>query len=116
MIEKAIIISISGYKLTKIEKRKLFDNYFSIFPFEVINKNSIGFDMGCGSGRWAEFIAKKVKKLNCIDPSEDAIIVAKNIPIAETKIVFSKPTKNARPYECEPSYSIIEKVISNEAS
>ena len=64
--------------LDKKELSELFNNYFSIFPFTLIDKNSEGFDMGCGSGRWAEFIAKKVKKLNCIDPSEDAIIVAKN--------------------------------------
>ena len=64
--------------LDKKELLELFNNYFSIFPFTLIDKNSEGFDMGCGSGRWAEFIAKKVKKLNCIDPSEDAIIVAKN--------------------------------------
>ena len=31
--------------------------------------------MGCGTGRWAEFVAPKVKKLHCIDPS-DAIKVA----------------------------------------
>ena len=32
--------------------------------------------MGCGSGRWAQFVAPRVKKLFCIDPSE-AINVAK---------------------------------------
>jgi ubiquinone/menaquinone biosynthesis C-methylase UbiE len=36
---------------------------------------SEGFDIGCGSGRWARFVAPKVKKLNCIDPSS-AINVA----------------------------------------
>ena len=35
------------------ELTDLFKNYFSIFPFKKINKNSVGFDMGCGSGRWA---------------------------------------------------------------
>ena len=49
--------------LKNSETEKLFNNYFQIFPFDKINKNSIGFDMGCGSGRWANFIAPKVKKL-----------------------------------------------------
>ena len=53
---------------------------------------------------------------NLDTPTITPAIVAKNIPIAETKIVFNKPTKNALPYEREPSYSIIEKVISNDAS
>ena len=39
--------------------------------------NSIGFDMGCGSGRWAKLIANKVKLLNCIDPSAVALEQAK---------------------------------------
>ena len=53
-----------------------FDKYFSIFPWEKLPEYSVGFDAGCGSGRWAQFIAPKVTKLHCIDPS-DAIDVAK---------------------------------------
>ena len=58
-------------------KRKLFNNYFDIFPFDLISENSIGFDMGCGTGRWAEFIAPKVKTLNCVDASIEALDEAK---------------------------------------
>ena len=53
-----------------------FNKYFSIFPWDLINSESEGFDMGCGSGRWAKKVALKVKRLNCIDPSE-AIEVAR---------------------------------------
>ena len=42
--------------------------------------------------------------------------MAKKIPIAETKMVFNKPTKKALAYECEPSNSIKEKAISNDDS
>ena len=31
-----------------------------------ISKSSEGFDMGCGTGRWAKFIAPKVGKLQCM--------------------------------------------------
>ena len=58
--------------------KEIWDSYFDIFPFDKINKDSEGFDMGCGSGRWANFMAPYVAKLNCIDPSEEAINVAKN--------------------------------------
>ncbi len=62
----------------KIEELKeIFNQYFHIFPLEEIKNNHIGFDFGCGSGRWAKIIAKNVKKLNCIDPSENSIKVAK---------------------------------------
>ena len=49
-----------------------FDSYFHIFPFKNL-KDKEGFDMGCGSGRWAKFVAPKVGFLNCIDPSNDAM-------------------------------------------
>ena len=43
------------------ELNKIFYDYFKIFPWGSINKNSVGFDMGCGSGRWAKIVAPKVK-------------------------------------------------------
>ena len=72
------------YNQQKINQSKLnlkaFENYFSIFPNEFLNKNAIGFDAGCGSGRWARFIAPKVKHLSCIDPSDKALkVTSKNL-------------------------------------
>lgn len=64
-------------KLKGEEHKYLFDAYFHIFPWETLPDNAQGFDMGCGSGRWALLVAPKVKKLTCIDPSIDAINVAK---------------------------------------
>jgi ubiquinone/menaquinone biosynthesis C-methylase UbiE len=59
------------------ELKKSWNQYFDIFPFEELSNDSEGFDMGCGSGRWAKFVANKVHLLNCIDPSEKALNVAK---------------------------------------
>ena len=42
------------------ERRELFDRYFSIFPWEKLGDKPVGFDMGCGSGRWAKLIAPRV--------------------------------------------------------
>lgn len=63
--------------LNSIEHNKIFEKYFSIFPWDKISHNSVGFDMGCGSGRWAKLVAPRVGTLHCIDPSS-AIEVAKN--------------------------------------
>ena len=60
-----------------IGTEKIWKTYFEIFPFDVLNSNSEGFDMGCGSGRWANFVAPMVGTLNCIDPSNEALNVAK---------------------------------------
>jgi ubiquinone/menaquinone biosynthesis C-methylase UbiE len=65
--------------LTDIEVEKIFNEYFLIFPWEKINNFSIGFDMGCGTGRWARLIAKKVGHLHCIDPSFAINIAKKNL-------------------------------------
>lgn len=56
---------------------EIFWQYFKIFPWDKLPKDAVGFDMGCGSGRWARFVAPKVHTLNCIEPS-NAIYVAKN--------------------------------------
>jgi ubiquinone/menaquinone biosynthesis C-methylase UbiE len=58
------------------EQEKIFNDYFSIFPWALLAKDAIGFDMGCGTGRWAEIVASRVKLLHCIDPSV-ALDVAK---------------------------------------
>ena len=67
------------YNYSKISYKKIknaYKQYFNIFPTNKL-KNSEGFDMGCGTGRWARILAKKVKKLNCIDGSQKALSVAK---------------------------------------
>ena len=61
------------------ELAKNFNDYFEIFPWDIIGEDSIGFDMGCGSGRWAKFVAPKVKYLNCIDPSESIDVAKENL-------------------------------------
>jgi len=61
-----------------LEQQNSFDKYFSLFPWDSLSENSEGFDLGCGSGRWAYFFAPKVGKLHCIDPSSLALNVAKS--------------------------------------
>lgn len=56
------------------ERQRLFDAYFSLFSFDPAHE---GFDLGCGSGRWAEIVAPRVKHLHCIDPSPEALAVAR---------------------------------------
>jgi ubiquinone/menaquinone biosynthesis C-methylase UbiE len=75
--------------LSDAELKSIFDDYFSIFPWDLLSKDAIGFDMGCGTGRWAKFVAPKVGLLHCIDPS-DAIDVAKKVLKDNTNIAFHK--------------------------
>ena len=58
------------------ELAKIFDKYFDQFPWKLIDQDSIGLDAGCGSGRWAMFVAPRVGKLVCVDASPGAAAVA----------------------------------------
>ena len=40
-------------RLSNDERRQLFDRYFHLFPFDDLPPAAEGFDLGCGSGRWA---------------------------------------------------------------
>ncbi|MDQ3129213.1 MAG: class I SAM-dependent methyltransferase, partial [Acidobacteriota bacterium] len=63
--------------LSEDELEKSFDEYFNIFPWEKLPADAKGFDLGCGSGRWAKLVAPRVGRLHLIDPSADALAVAK---------------------------------------
>jgi ubiquinone/menaquinone biosynthesis C-methylase UbiE len=63
--------------IQRAELEQSFDLYFSIFPWEALPTGAIGFDLGCGSGRWAKLVAEKVGKLHCIDASPAALAVAR---------------------------------------
>lgn len=60
------------------ELRRQFEEYFSIFPWSSLPANATGFDLGCGSGRWAYHVAQRVGTLHCIDPAGEALAVARS--------------------------------------
>lgn len=64
-------------ELSKAELEQMFDNYFNIFPWERLSADPVGFDLGCGSGRWAAFVTSRVGTLHLIDPSPEALEVAR---------------------------------------
>jgi SAM-dependent methyltransferase len=65
-------------QLTGREYDELFESYFGIFPFETLPPAAEGFDLGCGSGRWAARVAERVGLLHCVDPSAEALAVARD--------------------------------------
>jgi len=69
------------------EAERVFSDYFSVFPWHQLPPNAEGFDMGCGSGRWARFVAPRVGRLHCIDPSS-ALAVARHILADQPNVQF----------------------------
>jgi ubiquinone/menaquinone biosynthesis C-methylase UbiE len=59
------------------EQEFLFDRYFSLVDWNNLPQDAVGFDAGCGTGRWAVLAAEKLGHLHCIDASHEALAVAK---------------------------------------
>jgi len=59
------------------ELEAIFTEYFAVFPWAQLPAQATGFDLGCGSGRWARFVAPRVGLLHCIDASDAALEVAR---------------------------------------
>ena len=87
--------------MSKDEAQKVFDEYFAIFPWDALSPDAQGFDMGCGSGRWAIWVAPKVGRLHCIDPS-DAIEIARANLLEHGNVSFHHESVDS---QCLPSNS-----------
>lgn len=81
----------------------LFDTYFDIFPWESLPDRPHGFDMGCGSGRWAILVAPRVGILTCIDPSPEALEVARRklAHLSNVRFVNAGVSDHALPAESQ---------------
>ena len=84
--------------LTLAEQRRHFDQYFSIFPFDDLPPDPEGFDLGCGTGRWAELAAQRVGTLHCIDPAAKALAVARRRLAHLPNVTFHESTADEIPF------------------
>lgn len=89
-------------KLPSYEHNLLFCNYFRILPKNFFKSNLVCADLGGGSGRWSQIIVKKIKKLIFVEPSLEAINIAKkklsrfkNITFVNKKIENLKIENNS---------------------
>ncbi|MEA2163617.1 MAG: hypothetical protein QOK37_1744 [Thermoanaerobaculia bacterium] len=79
------------------ELRRAFEEYFAVFPWRSLPEGAVGFDVGCGSGRWAKFVAPRVGKLHCIDASPAALDVARRTMAAFSNCEFHVGSVDALP-------------------
>jgi len=76
-------------QLSAADALRIFNEYFAIFPWLNLSKEAVGFDMGCGTGRWAKIMASRVGHLHCIEPSA-ALDVAKKTLSKITNVSFHR--------------------------
>lgn len=78
-----------GYEWTRFDQSEvdpaelanLFDQYFALFPWDALPPAAVGFDLGCGSGRWARLAAPRAGSVVGVDASREALgVAARNAP------------------------------------
>ena len=83
------------------------NEYFDILPSSLLNKNSTVLDIGCGSGRWSKYLAKKVGLIEAIDPSK-SVFIAENMLKEESNVRVTQASVNNIPFH----YSSFDLVFS----
>ena len=74
--------------LLTLDQRAILDGYFAVFPPSALSHTATGADFGCGSGRWAQLIAPRVRHLHLIDASDKAMAVARQNLAASSNVTF----------------------------
>jgi SAM-dependent methyltransferase len=83
--------------LDEREVQYLFGQYFRVFPWEKLPEGAVGFDVGCGSGRWAKCVAPRVGLLHCVDASAEALAVARRNLAGAANCVFHHASVDSLP-------------------
>lgn len=86
-----------GRLLSLDSMRGRLEEYFSIFPWDSLPPNAVGADVGCGSGRWARYVAPRVGELHCVDASAEALNVARHNLSGEANCRFYHASVGAIP-------------------
>lgn len=84
--------------LSPEEHQWMFDQYFHIFPWQNLPARPVGFDLGCGSGRWARLVAPQVGELHCVDPAADALDVTKRVLAGQDNVRFHLASVDTLPF------------------
>lgn len=87
--------------LADSDRELMYGDYFNVFPWHEISKDSVGADVGCGSGRWASMVASKVGHLHLVDASPDALDVARKNMVQFSNCSFHNASLDDMPFPNE---------------
>ena len=85
-------------KLPPEEQKQVFESYFSIFPWSSLGAQSIGADIGCGSGRWAKLAAGRCARLHVVDAGAGVLEVARNNLSGQLNVSFHHASVGQLPF------------------
>lgn len=95
--------------LDTAELEMMWHAYFRIFPWDTLPSGAIGFDMGCGSGRYARLVAPRVGHLHVIDAAAQALVVARENLADQQNVTFHHATTDSvtlSAESCDFGYSL----------
>jgi SAM-dependent methyltransferase len=103
-----------GYEWTKFDQSSveageleaIFESYFALFPWTGLPVDAVGFDLGCGSGRWARLAAPKVRGVLGVDASVAALGVARRNAPHCPLVVATAGALPFRPSSLDFGYSL----------
>lgn len=81
------------------ERARTWEQYFAVFPWDALPDQAVGFDLGCGSGRWAALVAPRVGALHCVDASAQALEVARLALCGNDNCAFHLASVDSLPFE-----------------
>ena len=99
----------SNEPLSDSELSEMFEAYMAVFPWDRLPDGAVGFDAGCGSGRWAKFVAPRVGHLHCVDASNQALAVARRVLRGFDNVDFRHETLgdlSIKDSSCDFGYSL----------
>lgn len=82
------------------EINKIGNMYFDIVDDKILNANTYGLDVGCGTGRWTKYLADKIGFMEAVDPSE-AIFTADKLLGKKNNVRLSMASTDNLPFEDE---------------
>ena len=82
---------------SELDLERAGSQYFDLIDDYMINTQSVALDVGCGSGRWSKYIAKRVKFIEAIDPS-NAVFAAARLLQNEANIRITRAAVNDLPF------------------
>jgi ubiquinone/menaquinone biosynthesis C-methylase UbiE len=74
------------------------NDYFSIVDNKIVNKNSYGIDLGCGTGRWTKYFLDRIGFMEAVDPS-NAILSADRLLDGKKNVRLTKAAIDNLPFE-----------------
>ena len=96
-------------KVSQDDLKSIFDDYFELVDLAALPADAVIMDVGCGSGRWAQFAADYCKVMYLVDPSNDALDVARRNLSDFTNCEFIQASTEDLPVEdnsCDLVYSL----------